>query len=302
MPSSSFAYAACVAAAFVALSADAFAQRNRRGDAPSVVAFSFRRVVEESVAGRDMAAKLQQIQTQVNREAQALAPEAQALERERQRLGNLNPEASAALVEQPAAPTPPSPWEGPARGADGEVLQQTTALSQQFTENGVSCPTLAQLDAEARRRNPDADRNSQVGHVILAYRETYFSPQCPGGRDGGMYATSPEFEREVRTYRQVNDELIQRRRQLETRAAILRGDYECSQRIAMRDFQAMVTPVARSVMTARGASEIVEPSTSFYVAPENDITNAVIEQLNQDPATRVANVARHPATECLPAR
>lgn len=201
---SNFVSAACVAAAFVALSADAFAQRNRRGDAPSVVAFSFQRVVNESVAGRDMAAKLQQIQTQVGTEAQALAPEEQSLTQEGQRLTRL-------------------------RG----------------------------------NRTDEQIRNDA--------------------------ALAPQFQ-----------QFMQRRRQLEVRAATLRGDFECSQGIALRDFQTMVTPVAQSVMAARGASAIVDAASTFYVAPENDITTAVIQQLDQNPATRVANVARHPVAECLP--
>lgn len=200
---SSFVSAAMVAAACVALSTDAFAQRNRR-DAPAVVAFSFQRVVNESVAGRDMAAKLQQIQTQVNTEAQALAPEQQSLEQEGQRLTRL-------------------------RG----------------------------------NRTDEQIRNDA--------------------------ALAPQFQ-----------QFMQRRRQLEVRAATLRGDFECSQGIALRDFQAVVTPVAQSVMTARGASAIVDAASTFYVAPENDITTAVIQQLDQNPATRVANVTRHPVAECLP--
>ncbi len=200
---SSFVSAALAAAAFVSLSTDASAER-RRGDAPSVVAFNFQRVVNESVAGRDMAAKLQQIQTQVNTEAQALGPEQQSLQQEQQRL---------------------------------------TRLRGNRTEEQV--------------------RNDA--------------------------ALAPQFQ-----------QFVQRARQLEVRAATLRGDYECSQGIALRDFQAMVTPVAQSVMTTRGATAIVDAASTFYVAPENDITTAVIQQLDQNPATRVANVARHPVAECLP--
>lgn len=203
MKFSSFATATMVAAACVALSADAFAQRNRRGDAPSVVAFDFQRVVNESVAGRDLAAKLQQIQTQVSTEAQALAPEEQSLAQEGQRLTRLRGNRT------------------------DEQIRNEPALLPQFQQ----------------------------------------------------------FE--------------QRRQQLQMRAATLRGDLECSQRVALRDFRAVVTPVAQTVMASRGATAIVDSGTTFFIAPENDITTTVIEQLNQNPATRVANVARHSAAECF---
>ena len=111
----------------------------------------------------------------------------------------------------------------------------------------------------------------------------------PGAKFLNDAALAPQFQ-----------QFMQRRRQLEVRAATLRGDFECSQGIALRDFQAVVTPVAQSVMTARGASAIVDAASTFYVAPENDITTAVIQQLDQNPATRVANVTRHPVAECLP--
>lgn len=199
---SSFVSAAMAAAACVALTTDALAQRNRR-DAPSVVAFSFQRVVNESVAGRDMAAKLQQIQTQVSTEAQALAPEEQALQTEQQRLTRL-------------------------RG----------------------------------NRTDEQIRNDP--------------------------ALAPQFQ-----------QFIQRRRQLEIRAATLRADLECSQSVALQDFRTLVTPVAQTVMASRGATAIVDSGTTFFIAPENDITTTVIEQLNQNPATRVANVARHGAAECF---
>lgn len=199
-----FVAAAIIAAAAVSASPDALAQRNRRGDGAAVVAFSFQRVVSESVAGRDMATKLQQIQTQVNAEIQALAPEQQALQQEQQRL---------------------------------------TRLRGNRTDEQV-------------RNDP---------------------------------AMAPQFQ-----------QFAQRARQLEVRVATLRGDVECSQAVALQDFRTVVTPVAQSVMTTRGASAIVDAGSTFFIAPENDITTAVIQQLDQNPATRVANVARHPVAECLP--
>ncbi len=195
-----FVSAALAVAAMAAVSGDALAQRNRGG--PSVVVINFQRVVSESVLGRDMAAKLQQVQAAVGAEAQTLAPEQQSLQQEGQRLARL-------------------------RGNRTEE----------------------QIRADA--------------------------------------ALAPQFQ-----------QFQQRARQLEGRAAQLRGDVECSQAIALRDFQNMVLPIAQNVMTSRGATTVVDANSVFYSAPDNDITTAVIQQLDQNPATRVANVARHTMVEC----
>ena len=80
----------------------------------------------------------------------------------------------------------------------------------------------------------------------------------------------------------------------------VRLNISIDQAIALRDFQSMVRPIVQNVMTSRGANTVVDAASVFYSAPENDITTLVIQQLDQNPATRVANVARHPVTECLP--
>lgn len=193
---SSFVSATLAVAAMAAVSGDALAQRNRGG--PSVVVINFQRVVSELVMGRDMAAKLQQVQAAVGAEAQTLGPEQQSLQQEGQRLARLR-----------------------------------------------------------------------------------------GNRTEEQIRADPQFQ-------QFN----QRARQLEGRAAQLRGDMECSQAIALRDFQSMVMPIVQNVATSRGATTVVDASTVFYSAPDNDITTVVIQQLDQNPATRVANVARHPVAEC----
>ncbi len=200
-----FVSAAVIAAAAVGVSSDAVAQRNRGQQGGGVVVINFQRVIADSVAGRDMAAKLQQVQAQVGAEAQALAPEQQSLQQEGQRLTR-------------------------ARGnRTDEQIRADAALSAQFQQ------------------------------------------------------------------------FAQRRQQLEVRAATLRGDFECSQAVALREFtNNMVMPVVQSVMRTRGAGAAVDSASAFYVAPESDITQTVIDQLNQNPATRTVNVTRHPVAECLP--
>ena len=76
--------AVAVAAAAIAATPDAFAQR--RGQAASVVVVNYQRVLAESSLGRDLQTKLNGVRTQVQGEAQALQPEAQSIEQEARRL------------------------------------------------------------------------------------------------------------------------------------------------------------------------------------------------------------------------
>ena len=82
-------------AAAVALTPDASAQR-RNSQATTVVVVNYQRVLAEFAIGRDMAAKLQQVRTEVQTEAQTLTPEGQSIEQERQRLAtatrNMSPD------------------------------------------------------------------------------------------------------------------------------------------------------------------------------------------------------------------
>lgn len=90
----------------------------------------------------------------------------------------------------------------------------------------------------------------------------------------------------------------QRRQQLDQRAAGIRGDMECSQLVAAREFDRMVGPIVQSVMQSRGAGIVVEQSNATAFDPNFDITATVIQQLDQNQNTRVANVTRHAASEC----
>ncbi|MGD9965478.1 MAG: OmpH family outer membrane protein [Hyphomonadaceae bacterium] len=105
---------------------------------------------------------------------------------------------------------------------------------------------------------------------------------------------SPEQIRSNAQYQQF----AQRLQQFEGRAGQLRGDLECSQAIALRDFGNQISPVVRSVMQARGAGIVINASNASEVLPEFDITSAVVQQLDQGQNTRVANVTRHSISEC----
>ncbi len=194
--------AAAIAAALL-IAPEADAQRNRNQATTSVV-INYQRVLTESALGRDLAAKLQQIRTQVSQEAQTLAPEQQSIEQEQQRL-----------------------------------RQATRSLSA------------------------DQIRNST----------TY----------------APQFQA-----------LAQRAQQFQARTQSLQGDMECTQIIALREFDRLASPIVRSTMESRGAGIVLDAANIQLVLPQFDITDTVIQQLDQNPATRTVNVTRRPVSECLP--
>jgi Skp family chaperone for outer membrane proteins len=94
-------------------------------------------------------------------------------------------------------------------------------------------------------------------------------------------------------------QFAERLQQLEGRAGALQGDMQCSTVIAMRDFQNQLEPVVRQVMQQRGAGIVIDSNSAVF-APELDITNTVIQQLNENQNTRTANVTRRSASECAP--
>ncbi len=94
--------------------------------------------------------------------------------------------------------------------------------------------------------------------------------------------------------------LSQRQQQLNARAAGLQGDLECTQLIALRDVRNQVDPVIRGVMQQRNAALVIDSSQAIVAADTVDITAAVIQQLDQNAATRTANVSRRPVSECAP--
>ncbi|UPT61088.1 MAG: OmpH family outer membrane protein [Hyphomonadaceae bacterium JAD_PAG50586_4] len=90
----------------------------------------------------------------------------------------------------------------------------------------------------------------------------------------------------------------QRQQQFQARASALQGDFECTQVLTLREFDRLVSPVVRSVMEARGAGIVLDSASAQLVLPEFDITTAVIQQLDQNQATRTANVTRQPVAQC----
>lgn len=84
--------------------------------------------------------------------------------------------------------------------------------------------------------------------------------------------------------------------QFQARRQALQGDFQCTQIIAVRDFQNRANPIVRTVMQSRGAGVAVDAGSSQVFDPAADITNTVIQQL--DAAQRTATVARHSVAEC----
>jgi Skp family chaperone for outer membrane proteins len=109
---------------------------------------------------------------------------------------------------------------------------------------------------------------------------------------------SAEQIRNHATYGPQYQALAERLQQFQARTQGLQGDLECSQLFALREFQRVVQPVVRGVMEQRGAGIVMDAQSTQYVAPEFDITAAVIQQLDQNQSTRTINVTRHALAEC----
>lgn len=114
----------------------------------------------------------------------------------------------------------------------------------------------------------------------------------------GTRNLSPEQIRNHATWGPQFQAFAQRRQQHEARAASLQGDMQCTELVSLREFDRVVSPIIRGIMQQRGAGVVLDAGNVNYVAPEYDITNTVIQQLDQNQATRTANVTRHGVAEC----
>jgi Skp family chaperone for outer membrane proteins len=140
----------------------------------------------------------------------------------------------------------------------------------------------AQITAEAQTLQPE-------GNAIEAERQRLAQ---------ATRNLSAEQVRNHATYGPQFDALAQRLQQFQARTNGLQGDLECSQLFAVREFQRVVQPVVRGIMETRGAGIVIDSASTQYVAPEFDVTSAVIQQLDQNQSTRTLNVTRHGVAEC----
>jgi Skp family chaperone for outer membrane proteins len=100
------------------------------------------------------------------------------------------------------------------------------------------------------------------------------------------------------TYAPQVEALQTRVQQFEARGTALQGAMDCTQAIAIRDFDRVVSPIVRNVMESRGAGVAIDVRNIRNSLPAFDITNTVIQQLDQSEATRTANVTRRQVSEC----
>jgi Skp family chaperone for outer membrane proteins len=152
----------------------------------------------------------------------------------------------------------------------GRDLQaKLAALRQQFTTEAQSLQPEQQSLEQERNRLQAATRNMSQEQIRAS---TTYGPQFQ------------QFAQRLQTF--------------EGRAAGLRNDMECSQFFALRGFDQQVAPVVESVRTARGAGIVIDSSNVTSFDSNFDITTTVIQQLDQNQNSRVANVVRHAASEC----
>lgn len=142
----------------------------------------------------------------------------------------------------------------------------------------------SQIGTEAQTLAPEQQSLEQEGRR-LAQASRNMTPEQV--RNNSTLA--PQFER-----------YQQRLQQFQVRSQTLQGDLECSQLMALRDFDRQVSPVVRSVMESRGAGVVLDSNNVQMVLPQFDITTTVIQQLDQNEGTRIASVTRHPVAECQP--
>lgn len=116
----------------------------------------------------------------------------------------------------------------------------------------------------------------------------------------GTRGMTPQQIQANTTWRPQFEAFNTRVQQFQQRTQSLNGDFECSQAIALRSFEQQILPVVRTVMQQRGAGVAIDAGNAQVFEPQYDVTNTVIQQLDQNAATRTATVARHALSECQP--
>jgi Skp family chaperone for outer membrane proteins len=89
------------------------------------------------------------------------------------------------------------------------------------------------------------------------------------------------------------DAFGQRVEQFRTRQMTAARDLEYTRQATLIDFNRQITPVVREVVEARGAGVAVDVATTHFVLPNFDITDDVVQRLNQ--RLRTMNVTRQAA-------
>ncbi len=172
------------------------------------------------------------------------------------------------------------------RGAGGVVvvnynrIASEAALGQDMTTKLRGVAT--QLQQERAALQPEGQAIEQEGQRLATATRNM----------------TPEQARNHATHGPALQAFEQRAQQFQARTAALQGDLECTQALTLREFGAQVTPAIRAEMERRGANIVLDASNVLISQPDADITDAVIRALDGNQATRVANVARRPLSQC----
>lgn len=158
-----------------------------------------------------------------------------------------------------------------------------------IAESAIGRDMSAKLQGVAQTIGAEAQALQPEGAAIEAERNRLA---------GLTRSMTPEQIRAHATYGPAYEALAQRLQAYQVRGQGLQGDLECTQVFALREFERLVTPVVRGVMESRGASVVVDARSVHASSTDADITATVIQQLDQNEATRTIAVARHPVAEC----
>lgn len=87
--------------------------------------------------------------------------------------------------------------------------------------------------------------------------------------------------------------LQQRFEQFRTRETSSARDFDYTRQMTLADFNRQITPIVQEAMEARGASVVIEAAVTRLVLPSANITDDVVQRLNQ--RLRTINVTRQTA-------
>lgn len=159
-----------------------------------------------------------------------------------------------------------------------------TALGRDMTTKLQGIRT--QLQQEAQALQPEEQAVTQERQRLLT----------------ASHGMTPDQIQASATLRPQFDAFNQRVQQLQARSQSLQGDFECSQAIALHAFEQQIDPALHAAMQQHGAGVAIDSGNVQAVDPQFDITNTLIQQLDQNQATRTATVTRHALSECQPAQ
>ncbi len=191
-----------------------------------------------------------------------------------------------------AAATFAAPEADAQRGRNNDQASTVVVIDYQrvLTESAIGRDIQAKLNAVRTEISTEAQTLQPEQQAIEAESQRL---------QAATRTMSPEQIRNSTTYGPQYQALGQRLEAFQRRGQSLQGDMECTQLIALREFDTAISPVVRTVMEGRGAGVVLDARNVQMTLPAFDITTLVIQQLDQNAATRTSNVVRRPVTECV---